>query len=193
MKTKKVVPQAAEVAQLEAIGTELIPVEASREEKEGIVEQARAAALKQVQPELAPLDKKERSLKKKAVEMLRAGRKIKGFFPKGAKTVHTRSIVGGFKKGPAHVRIAKGTNEADLIKYFEENGHPEVVQVKKRLHRTTLRQMIRIGAIDKKDLKKLGITVVQREHAWVKTKTAKRKPVKASARKAGKRKTVKPR
>jgi hypothetical protein len=178
-------PAAPEVAIVEQQLNELIPVEATREEKEAEVERAAAEKLKEVEPELRPLDKKERSIKTQLVDLVKANKDKKGFFQRGRRSISTRAGVVGIKKGPAHIRLGKGVVEKDIIEKIKSK-YPEiaplVIETKERLHRTWFRQQVRNGNIPKPILREFKITLVQKEHVYARTKRAKRGPVKASAK-----------
>jgi hypothetical protein len=178
MRKKIEEPQAPEVALVEAMLTEIIPVETQREQKEAEVEEARAAKLAEVAPELMPLDEKEQSLKQSVVQTIKDNKDKKGFFPQGRRSISTRAGVAGIKKGPAYIRLSKdGMTEPEIIQWLwrhDRKGYNKVVEVTKRLHRTRFRQAVRDKYFDDKTLGKLGVTLNQKEHVYVRTKTAKR-------------------
>jgi len=184
MKTKQPQQQPHEVAELEKNLAELTQVEAKKEQLEGQVETARAKKLREVNPELKPVDKAEKSLKSQAISFVKNNRKNKQIFGKGKKSIHTRAGTVGFKNGRPSVKLPRGLDETTLIALAKQEGIAEHCVVStERFHRTMFRQSIKAGLISEDSMKRLGIKITQREHYYVKTKTAKRsRPASAKAK-----------
>lgn len=182
MKTGTAIPKEVEV--LESKLAELGQTESSTEQLEAEVDKVRSKKLREVQPELKPLDRKARTLKHEAIEIVKANRNNKALFGKGKKSIHTRAGTAGFSKGRPSVKIPRGVEDKDLVAKCVELGIDHIcVQKIERFHRTKFRQAVRDKLITKEQAKLLGVKIVQREHYYVRTKTAKRaRPASAKAR-----------
>jgi len=181
MKKQKELP-ASVVADVETGLTELIPVETDRKKVEGDVDKANAKKLREVRPLLKPLDKKEKDLTEKVFGVLESNLDDKGYLANGKRSIATRSGVIGLRVSTS-VRMKKGADEAAIVKWFEDNGHPEVVQVVKRVHLTKLKQAVVAKTIKKGDLRPLGIKIIQKMNRYKRTKSR-------SDRKPGSKKAV---
>lgn len=169
MKKQKELPSAL-VAEVENGLTKLIPVETDRKKIEGDVEKANAKKLREVRPVLRPLDKEEKDLTEKVFEVMESGMDDKFYLPNGKRSVSTRSGTIGLRVSTS-VRMKKGADEAAIVKWFEDNGHPEVVQTIKRIHLTRLKQAVVAKTIKKGDLRPLGIKIIQKMNRYKRTRS----------------------
>lgn len=176
-----------EIAELEKDLADLTVVQGSKDQLEAEIEKTTARKKRELNPQLKPLDKADKSLKGRAINFVKTNRKNTEIFSKGKKSLHTRAGTVGFSKGRPALKVPRRLEEEDFVALVRGEGLGHLVDTAERVNRTRLRQGIQAGEVDKETAQRLGVRVTRREHYWVKTKTAKRSRP-SSAKGRGKRK-----